>query len=51
LAIAGSGHHRLPVHARMLPWDENDPDVPLEEHLLVVHPGRPTDKAVCRLRG
>ncbi|MBB5783405.1 hypothetical protein [Nonomuraea jabiensis] len=50
LAIAGPGHYRLRVHARTLPWDENDPDAPLEEHLLVVYPGRSTDKVVYRPR-
>ncbi|MEV1168869.1 hypothetical protein [Nonomuraea sp. NPDC049784] len=51
LAVAGPGHYRLRVHARTLPWDENDPDAPLEEHLLVVYPGRSTDKVVYRPRG
>ncbi|MFC7593435.1 hypothetical protein ACFQYP_64315 [Nonomuraea antimicrobica] len=51
LAVAGPGHYRLRIYARTLPWDENDPDAPLEEHLLVVYPGRSTDKVVHRLRG
>ncbi|WP_344484963.1 hypothetical protein [Nonomuraea monospora] len=51
LAIAGPGHYRLRIYARTLPWDENDPDAPLEEHLLVVHPGRSTEKIVHRPRG
>ncbi|MEU9836296.1 hypothetical protein AB0D67_32575 [Streptosporangium sp. NPDC048047] len=51
LAVAGPGRYRLRVHARTLPWDENDPDAPLEEHLLVVYPGRSTDKIVYRPPG
>jgi hypothetical protein len=51
LAVAGPGHYRLRVHARTLPWDEDDPDAPREEHLLVVYPGRSTDKVVHRPRG
>ncbi|MEV4017336.1 hypothetical protein AB0J35_43270 [Nonomuraea angiospora] len=51
LAVAGPGHYRLRVHARTLPWDENDPDALLEEHLLVVYPGRSTDKVVYRPPG
>ncbi|MFF4414425.1 hypothetical protein ACFYY8_18005 [Streptosporangium sp. NPDC001559] len=51
LAVAGPGHYRLRIYARTLPWDENDPEAPLEEHLLVVHPGRSTDKVVHRPRG
>ncbi|MFI7705463.1 hypothetical protein [Nonomuraea sp. NPDC049480] len=51
LAVAGPGHYRLRVHARTLPWDENDPDAPLEEHLIVVYPGRSTEKVVYRPRG
>ncbi|MER7209213.1 hypothetical protein ABT340_19300 [Streptosporangium sp. NPDC000239] len=50
LAVAGPGHYRLRIYARTLPWDENDPEAPLEEHLLVVHPGRSTDKVVHRPR-
>ncbi|MGW6500663.1 hypothetical protein [Nonomuraea angiospora] len=48
LAVTGPGHYRLRVHARTLPWNENDPDAPLEEHLLVVYPGRSKDKVVHR---
>ncbi|MFI6920923.1 hypothetical protein ACIBIZ_13295 [Nonomuraea spiralis] len=51
LAVAGPGRYRLRVHARTVPWDEDDPDAPLEEHLLVVYPGRSTDKVVHRPRG
>lgn len=51
LAVAGPGHYRLRVHARTLPWDEDEPDAPLEEHLIVVYPGRSTDKVVHRPRG
>ncbi|MCF6469386.1 hypothetical protein FAF44_13430 [Nonomuraea sp. MG754425] len=51
LAVAGPGHYRLRVHARTRPWDENDPDAPLEEHLLVVYPGRSTAKVVHRSPG
>ncbi|GAA3577310.1 hypothetical protein GCM10022419_068160 [Nonomuraea rosea] len=51
LAIAGPGHYRLRVHARTLPSDENDPDAPLEEHLIIVYPGRSTEKVVYRPRG
>ncbi|QYC43912.1 hypothetical protein Nocox_31665 [Nonomuraea coxensis DSM 45129] len=51
LAVAGPGHYRLRVHARTLPWDENDPGAPLEEHLLVVYPGRSAEKVVHRPRG
>ncbi|MFD0887615.1 hypothetical protein ACFQ08_24000, partial [Streptosporangium algeriense] len=51
LAVAGPGHYRLRIHTRALPWDENDPEAPLEEHLLVVYPGRSTDKVVHRPRG
>ncbi|YCK37782.1 hypothetical protein ACNF49_28125 [Actinomadura sp. ATCC 39365] len=51
LAVAGPGRYRLRVHARTMPWDEDDPDAPLEEHLIVVYPGRSTEKVVHRPRG
>ncbi|MEV4309203.1 hypothetical protein [Nonomuraea sp. NPDC049624] len=51
LAVAGPGRYRLRVHARTVPWDEDDPDAPLEEHLIVVYPGRSTEKVVHRPRG
>ncbi|WP_194243878.1 hypothetical protein [Nonomuraea phyllanthi] len=51
LAVAGPGRYRLRVYARTLPWDEDDPEAPLEEHLLVVYPGRSTGKVVYRPRG
>ncbi|MCK2215426.1 hypothetical protein MF672_016750 [Actinomadura sp. ATCC 31491] len=50
LAVAGPGHYRLRVHARTRPWDADDPDAPLEEHLVVVYPGRSAKKAVHRVR-
>ncbi|MFI6180037.1 hypothetical protein ACIA8R_31160 [Nonomuraea sp. NPDC051191] len=51
LAVAGPGHYRMRVYARTMPWDESDPDAPLEEHLIVVHPGRSAEKVVHRSRG
>ncbi|MFD0474119.1 hypothetical protein ACFQ0B_42150 [Nonomuraea thailandensis] len=51
LAVAGPGRYRLRVHTRTRPWDENDPRAPLEEHLLVVFPGRSAEKVVHRPRG
>ncbi|MFI7468747.1 hypothetical protein [Nonomuraea sp. NPDC049646] len=51
LAVAGPGRYRLRVHARTASWDEDDPDTSLEEHLIVVCPGRSTEKVVHRPRG
>ncbi|MGP3957708.1 hypothetical protein ACTWPT_17035 [Nonomuraea sp. 3N208] len=38
------------VYARHWEWGEADPDAPTEEHLIVVYPGRSTEKIVHRPR-
>ncbi|MFC4009896.1 hypothetical protein ACFOY2_21885 [Nonomuraea purpurea] len=43
------GHHRryrTRVYAPAFEWDEDDPDAPVEEHLIVVCHGRSTKKIV-----
>lgn len=44
LAVNGPGRYRLRVYARTLDEKQGDPDAPLEEHLIVVYPGRSTKK-------
>ncbi len=48
LAVDGPGHYRMRVYARAFEWDEDDPEAPVEEHLLVVYPGRSTKKVIHR---
>jgi hypothetical protein len=48
LAVDGPGRYRMRVYARSFAWDEDDPDAPVEEHLIVVYPGRSTEKIVHR---
>ncbi|WP_440071633.1 hypothetical protein [Streptosporangium sp. OZ121] len=48
LAVDGPGRYRMRVYARELEWDEDDPEAPAEEHLIVVYPGRSTKKVVHR---
>ncbi|MFI6908068.1 hypothetical protein ACIBKY_42875 [Nonomuraea sp. NPDC050394] len=48
LAVTGPGKYRMRVYARELPWDDLDPDAPGEEHLIVVYPGRSTEKITWR---
>ncbi|MBG0816600.1 hypothetical protein [Planomonospora sp. ID82291] len=48
LAVDGPGRYRMRVYARSFEWDEDDPDAPVEEHLIVVYPGRSTEKIVHR---
>ncbi|MBB6348085.1 hypothetical protein FHU36_004630 [Nonomuraea muscovyensis] len=48
LAVDGPGRYRMRVYARAFEWDEDDPDAPTEEHLIVVYPGRSTKKIVHR---
>ncbi|MFI6297802.1 hypothetical protein ACIBEJ_39850 [Nonomuraea sp. NPDC050790] len=48
LAVTGPGKYRMRVYARELPWDDTDPDAPAEEHLIVVYPGRSTEKITWR---
>ncbi|MGC5013408.1 hypothetical protein ACLQ2R_21830 [Streptosporangium sp. DT93] len=50
LAVGGPGRYRMRIYARALGWDEDDPDAPVEEHLIVVYPGRSTEKVVHRAR-
>jgi hypothetical protein len=46
LAADGPGRYRMRIYARAFEWDEDDPDAPVEEHLIVVYPGRSTKKIV-----
>ncbi|MFC7592706.1 hypothetical protein ACFQYP_60085 [Nonomuraea antimicrobica] len=48
LAVDGPGRYRMRVYTRSYEWDEADPEAPLEEHLIVVYPGRATKKIVHR---
>ncbi|MEV0595796.1 hypothetical protein [Nonomuraea cavernae] len=48
LAIASPGRYRMRVYARVFEWDEDDPDAPVEEHLIVVYPGRSAKEIVHR---
>ncbi|MEU8385717.1 hypothetical protein, partial [Streptosporangium sp. NPDC048865] len=48
LAVDGPGRYRMRIYARELAWDEDDPDAPVEEHLIVVYPGRSTEKVIHR---
>ncbi|WP_157245257.1 hypothetical protein [Nonomuraea typhae] len=48
LAIAGPGRYRVRVYARRSEQDRDDPDVPAEEHLVVVYPGRSAERVVHR---
>ncbi|ACZ86846.1 hypothetical protein [Streptosporangium roseum] len=48
LAVDGPGHYRMRVYARPFEWDEDDPDAPVEEHLIIVYPGRSAKKLVHR---
>ncbi|MEU8248316.1 hypothetical protein [Nonomuraea sp. NPDC048916] len=48
LAVSGPGRYRMRVYARAFEWDEDDPDAPVEEHLIVVYPGRSAKKIVHR---
>ncbi|OUC96488.1 hypothetical protein CA984_14840 [Streptosporangium minutum] len=48
LAVDGPGRYRMRVYARSFEWDEDDPDAPVEEHLIIVYPGRSTKKIVHR---
>ncbi|WP_089207269.1 hypothetical protein [Streptosporangium subroseum] len=50
LAVDGPGRYRMRVYARAFEWDEDDLDAPVEEHLIVVYPGRSTKKIVHRPR-
>ncbi|WP_283136213.1 hypothetical protein [Rhizohabitans arisaemae] len=48
LAVDGPGPYRMRVYARSFEWNEDDPDAPVEEHLIVVYPGRSTQKIIHR---
>ncbi|GAA3415516.1 hypothetical protein [Streptosporangium vulgare] len=48
LAVDGPGRYRMRVYARAFEWDEDDPEAPVEEHLIVVYPGRSTKKVIHR---
>ncbi|GII04034.1 hypothetical protein [Planobispora takensis] len=48
LAVDGPGRYRVRVYARAFERDEDDPDAPVEEHLIVVYPGRSAEKVVHR---
>ncbi|AWS44474.1 hypothetical protein [Streptosporangium sp. 'caverna'] len=48
LAVDGPGRYRMRVYARAFEWDEDDMDAPVEEHLIVVYPGRSAKKIVWR---
>ncbi|MFB9527213.1 hypothetical protein [Nonomuraea roseola] len=48
LAVDGPGRYRMRVYARTFEWDENDPDAPIEEHLIVIYPGSSTKTIVHR---
>lgn len=48
LAVDGPGRYRMRVYARAFEWNEDDPDAPVEEHLIVVYPGRSATKVVHR---
>lgn len=48
LAVGGPGGYRMRVYARAFEWQEDDPDAPVEEHLIVVYPGASTKKIVHR---
>ncbi|UBU09441.1 hypothetical protein [Nonomuraea gerenzanensis] len=48
LAVDGPGRYRMRIYARTEEWDEADPEAPVEEHLIVVYPGRSAKKVVHR---
>ncbi|MER5321240.1 hypothetical protein [Streptosporangium roseum] len=48
LAVDGPGRYRMRVYARPFEWDEDDPDAPVEEHLIIVYPGRSAKRIVYR---
>ncbi|MFI6502614.1 hypothetical protein [Nonomuraea typhae] len=48
LAIAGPGRYRVRFYARWSEQDQDDFDVPAEEHLIVVYPGRSSKQVIHR---